>query len=386
MVTGSGVESIERNTPTMDLIDQLKALSLRAEKTGGSLTNEEATKMALIAPFIQALGYEIFNPAEVMPEYRADLPGIKQGERVDYAVIINGKPQILIEAKPFGTDLRDAEMGQLSRYFHATEARIAILSNGSQFRFYSDLEKSNLMDSSPFAEVDLNDLANAPLEELKKLSKSLFDLDSLLTTAEALKLIRAVKSELKAELLNPSDWLVKEMATRCHSARNITEKVKEQVKPLVVEAIKQVISDRINERLGAALKAEQKQDNDAHSLESGNADEIDNGIVTTEEELSGLLIIRAVCAEQIDPMRLLPKDTKSYFNVLLDGNTRKPVVRLRFDGNTKRVEFFDGVEPKSEVIEGPSSLYRYQERIRNALNLQAGEDMSLEVGSGANMA
>jgi hypothetical protein len=300
-------------------------------------------------------------------------------------VILNGKPQILIEAKPFGTDLRDAEMGQLSRYFHATEARIGILSNGSQFRFFSDLEKSNIMDSSPFAEVDLDDLGNAPLEELKKLSKSLFDLESLLTTAEALKLIRAVKKELKAELLNPSEWLVKEMATRCHSARNITEKVKEQVKPLVVEAIKQVISDRINERLGAALKAEQKQNNEAPSQDLEITDELDNGVVTSEEELSGLFIIRAICAEQIDPMRLLPKDTKSYFNVLLDGNIRKPIVRLRLDGNTKRVEFFDGTEPKSEVIEGPSGLYRCQERIRNALSLQLGETVRLEESSAENM-
>ncbi|MFM7465872.1 MAG: type I restriction endonuclease [Cyanobium sp.] len=358
----------------MDLIDQLKALALRAEKTGPNLTNEEATKMALIAPFIQALGYDIFNPAEVMPEFRADLPGIKQGERVDYAVIMNEKPQILIEAKPFGMDLRDAEMGQLSRYFHATEARIAILSNGRQFRFFSDLEKSNVMDTSPFAEVDLNDLANAPLEELKKLSKTLFDLESLLTTAEALKIIRAVKKELKAELLNPSDWLVKEMATRCHSAKNVTEKVKEQVKPLVIEAIKQVISDRINERLGAALQAEQNhaQSDGDQGAGEGESEGTDNGIITTEDELGGLLIIRAICSEGVDPNRLLPKDTKSYFNVLVDGNTRKPVVRFRFDGNIKRVEFCDGMEPKSEVIEGPSGLYQHQERIRKSLNAQLG--------------
>ncbi|MEB3305392.1 MAG: type I restriction endonuclease [Cyanobacteriota bacterium] len=356
----------------MDLIDQLKALALRAEKAGPNLTNEEATKMALIAPFIQALGYDIFNPAEVMPEFRADLPGIKQGERVDYAIIMNEQPQILIEAKPFGMDLKDAEMGQLSRYFHATEARIAILSNGRQFRFFSDLEKSNVMDTSPFAEVDLSDLENAPLEELKKLSRALFDLESLLTTAEELKIIRSVKKELKTELLNPSDWLVKEMATRCHPAKNITEKVKEQVKPLVVKAINQVISDRIKEMLGVALQAEQDQVSTDGDQGVDEAADSDSGIITTEEELGGLLIIRAICSERIDPMRLLPKDTKSYFNVLLDGKPKKPVVRLRLDGSIKRVEFFDGIEPKSEVIDGPSGLYQHQERIRNALSVQLG--------------
>jgi len=90
----------------LDLIDHLQTLAARAKQAGPSLTNEEATKMALIAPFIQALGYDIFNPAEVKPEFSADLPGIKQGERVDYAVLENGQPKILVEAKPYTADLR----------------------------------------------------------------------------------------------------------------------------------------------------------------------------------------------------------------------------------------------------------------------------------------
>ncbi len=135
----------------MDLIDQLQTLANRAEQASESLTNEEATKMALIAPFIQALGYDIFNPVEVKPEFSADLPGIKQGERVDYAILEDGHPKILIEAKPYTSDLRTAEMGQLSRYFQATKARIGILTNGRLFQFFSDLDDRNLMDQKPFA-------------------------------------------------------------------------------------------------------------------------------------------------------------------------------------------------------------------------------------------
>ena len=120
----------------MDLIDQLEALAERARQTSASLTNEEATKMALIAPFIQSLGYDIFNPTEVKPEFSADLPGVKQGERVDYAVLENGIPKILIEAKPFNTDLKSSEKGHLSRYFQATHARIGILTNGQKFLFF----------------------------------------------------------------------------------------------------------------------------------------------------------------------------------------------------------------------------------------------------------
>jgi len=353
----------------MDLIDHLQTLSTRAEQLGPNLTNEEATKMALIAPFIQALGYDIFNPAEVMPEFRADLPGIKQGERVDYAILENSKPTILVEAKPFTANLKDAEMGQLSRYFHATEARIGILSNGRQFRFYSDLEKDNIMDQTPFAEVDLGDLKNAPIDQLKKLSKSLFDIEALLSIAEGLKIIRAVKKELKAELADPSDWLVKEMAARCHSAKNVNQRVKDQVKPLVVEAIKQVISDRINERLGAALQAEQVQ----HGVPvDENIEESDDGIVTTEEELTGLMVVRAICSSQIEPTRLTPKDTKNYFNVLLDSTRGKQLIRFKFDGNIKRIEFFDGQEPKSVIVDGPSGIYAFQERIRAYLTVLQG--------------
>jgi hypothetical protein len=151
----------------LDLIDHLQTLSARAKQAGANLTNEESTKMALIAPFIQALGYDIFNPAEVKPEFSADLPGIKQGERVDYAILENEQPKILVEAKPFTTDLRTAEMGQLSRYFQATNARIGILSNGQVFLFYSDLDRPNLMDDKPFAEIDLYNLRSAPIEQIK---------------------------------------------------------------------------------------------------------------------------------------------------------------------------------------------------------------------------
>ena len=94
-----------------------QALATRAAQTGVSLTNEGATKMALLAPFIKALGYDIFNPTEVKPEFSDDLPGIQQVEKVDCAVLENGQPKILIEAKPFRADLKSTEKGQLSRYF-----------------------------------------------------------------------------------------------------------------------------------------------------------------------------------------------------------------------------------------------------------------------------
>lgn len=325
--------------------------------------------MALIAPFIQALGYDIFNPTEVKPEFSADLPGIKQGERVDYAVLENGQPKILVEAKPYTTDLRSAEMGQLSRYFQATNARIGILTNGQTFLFYSDLDKPNLMDERPFAEINLFDLKSAPLEQIKQMSKAMFDIDTLLSTAERLKYLRGVKEQLKAELTDPSEWLVKEMAARVHSARRTSSQLLEKFKPIVVDAIKAYINDRINERLSSAMEADRAQV-EVVDEPSDAASNDESGIVTTKEEYEGLYIIRAICASEIDPSRLKEKDTKTYCNVLLDNNSWKSVVRMHFNGSQKKLEIFDDAEPKMVPLESVSSIYQVAERIRSALKLK----------------
>lgn len=358
----------------MDLIDHLQALAARAEQTGDSLTNEEATKMALIAPFIQALGYDIFNPTEVKPEFSADLPGIKQGERVDYAVLENNQAKILIEAKPYRTDLKSAEKGQLSRYFQATHARIGILSNGRQFLFFSDLDRENLMDEKPFAEIDLFDLRSAPLEQIKQLSKSMFDLDTLLSTAERLKYLRGVKEELRAELAEPTDWLVKEMARRVHTAERVSGQLIEKFRPVVIDAIKAVINDRINERLSSAMEAERVSASGALQAEEEEISLPSPGdsIEFTEEEREGLYVIRAICAKEIDPSRLSEKDTKNYCNVLLDGNNWKSILRMHFNGANKRIEIFDDKEPRFVPLEKVSDIYRHGERILVALRAKLG--------------
>lgn len=354
-----------RNTSReMDLIDHLQTLAARAQQAGPSLTNEEATKMALIAPFLQALGYDIFNPMEVKPEFAADLPGIKQGERVDYAVLENGEPKILVEAKPYTLDLKDAEMGQLARYFHATRARIGILTNGRLFRFFSDLDDKNKMDTKPFAEVDLFDLRSAPLDQIKQLSKSMFDLDKLLSAAERLKYLRGVKEQIRAELTDPSEWLVREMTRRVHSAERISGQLLEKFKPIVLDAVKLYINDRINDRLSEAM-AREKTAEEHPPVEEEQVP--DDGIVTTPEELEGLYIVRAICAAEIDPSRLSEKDTKTYCNVLLDQNSWKAVVRLYFNGSQKKVEIFDETEPRQVPIDVVGDIYKYAERVRAAL-------------------
>jgi len=132
----------------MDFKDQIKQLGERVIRLKDQIQTEEATKNAFIMPFIQALGYDVFNPLEVVPEFTADI-GIKKGEKVDYAIMKEGQPIILIECKWWGDNL-DVHNSQLFRYFHTTKSKFGLLTNGIQFRFYTDLMETNKMDEKPF--------------------------------------------------------------------------------------------------------------------------------------------------------------------------------------------------------------------------------------------
>ena len=111
----------------MDFKDQIKQVGERVVKLKDQIKTEEATKTALIMPFIQCLGYDVFNPLEVVPEFTADI-GIKKGEKVDYAILKDGQPTILIECKWWGENLILHD-SQLFRYFHTTKAKFGILMN-----------------------------------------------------------------------------------------------------------------------------------------------------------------------------------------------------------------------------------------------------------------
>lgn len=188
----------------MDLIDRLKELSAKIERQKKAVLTEEAAKTAFVLPFLQALGYDIFNPAEVIPELTAD-HGVKKGEKVDYAIRLENKIIIIIECKPIGSNLETKHAGQLFRYFSVTETRFGVLTDGVKYLFYSDLEKDNYMDSRPFFEFNLFEFGENQVEELKKFTKTSFDLETIISTASNLKYHKALISELKSEFESPSE-------------------------------------------------------------------------------------------------------------------------------------------------------------------------------------
>lgn len=166
----------------MDFKDQIKQIGDRVAKAKEHINTEEATKHSFVMPFIQALGFDVFNPLEVVPEFVADL-GIKQGEKVDYAIFKDGSPIMLVECKWHGAKL-DVHNSQLFRYFHVSKAKFGILTNGIEYRFYTDLIEPNKMDERPFFTFNITDLKEVQAEELKKFHKSYYNAETIFNTAK----------------------------------------------------------------------------------------------------------------------------------------------------------------------------------------------------------
>jgi len=231
----------------MDFADRLRELVVRLPSQLEHLQTEEATKNALVMPFIAALGYDVFNPLEVVPEYTADV-GIKKGEKVDYVIMRDGRPSILVECKTAGTNLDQAHASQLYRYFSVTDARFGVLTDGVEYRFFSDLESPNKMDERPFFEASLTQLADRQIAELKKFTKDAFDLDNILSTASDLKYTKGIKRALAEEWVNPSEDFVRLFAGKVYSGR-MTKSAREQFSLITKRAFQEFVSDRVSERL-----------------------------------------------------------------------------------------------------------------------------------------
>lgn len=344
----------------MDFKDELKLLGERAAKLKEQIQTEEATKNALIMPFLNALGYDVFNPLEVVPEFVADI-GLKKGEKIDYAIFKEGNPTILIECKHWAQNL-DLHDGQLLRYFHVSKAKFGILANGLIYRFYSDLVEPNKMDEKPFLEFNILEIKDNQVEELKKFHKSYFDIDSIVTTASELKYTNELKILIQQELSNPTSDFVKHFARQVYPSV-ITAKVLEQFTNLTKKSIQQHINDLITERLKTALEKQVEIDQEQSLTESQEQQTEDQTkIVTTDEELEGYLIVKTLLRQRISAKRITYRDAQSYFAILLDDNNRKTICRLYLNGSKKYFAILD--EQKKEIrneIVSVDDIFKYSE-------------------------
>lgn len=343
--------------------EQLISLSEKIRKQEELVKTEEATKTAFIMPFINSiLGYDIFNPSEVIPEFICDV-GTKKGEKIDYAILKDGEIQILIECKKIGDDLNIKHASQLFRYFHATSARIGILTNGRFYKIFTDLDAPNKMDEKPFLELDIANMDECLIPELLKLTKDSFDVDSIVNAAGELKYISQIKKILNSIFTNPDEYFIKYIASNVYDGA-ITQKVRELFSDLTKKASSQFINDKINDRLKMVMTRHEEVD--VKLDDNKKTDEFDNEpeIVTTQDEISGYLIVKAILCGIIDISRVYMRDMQTYCGIIMDDNNRKPICRLHFNRKQKYIGLFDKEKKESKLpIKNIDDLYQHKDAI-----------------------
>lgn len=345
----------EEREVIMDFIESIKQFSERVSMLKDTISTEEATKMSLVVPLFQLLGYDVFNPSEFCPEYIADV-GIKKGEKVDYAILENGQPTILIECKSCSEQL-DKHSSQLFRYFGTSPAKFGILTNGIIYRFYTDLEESNKMDLVPFLEINMLQLKDASINELKKFCKDNFDKDKIFSTAEELKYSSLIKGALQKEFESPSDDFVRFILADIYEGQK-NQRVLDKFSPLVKRAFSSFVNEIVNTKISSALSVdsdEETNESTATTVEEAPVSKI----ITTEEEIEGFYIVRGLLAGIVPVEDVAYRDTESYFGVLYTNNNRKPICRLNLDTKNKQLLIPDENKKFERIyIESLNDIYK----------------------------
>lgn len=339
--------------------EKIKSFIGRIEDLKENIKTEEATKTSLIMPFFSMLGYDVFNPMEFVPEYIADV-GIKKGEKVDYAIILDNEPTILIEAKSI-TETLDKHDSQLFRYFGTSNAKFAILTNGVIYKFYTDLEETNKMDTTPFLTVDLLNLRDSDIAELKKFSKENFDKNNILNSASELKYCGLIKAFLKREFTTPSDEFTRLILSSDIYEGRLLQNVVDKFKPLVKKSISAYINEIVNDKIKTALNSETPAEEETEEItEIEPADEI----ITTAEELQSFYIIKSILGNDIELNRITYKDTVSYFSVLIDNKVTRWVCRIYLKEHTKYLIIPNGDKQEKYNIDKISDIYNLSEKLK----------------------
>ena len=365
----------------MDLVDRLSEIAHRGKNQIQHMETEESVKTSLVLPFIQALGYDVFDPLEVVPEFTADF-GIKRGEKVDYALKVGGSVVMVMECKRADAKLETHHAAQLYRYYSVSEAKFGVLTDGIRYLFYTDLDAPNVMDQRPFFEFNLLRFDGADVERLKQFSRDIFDSQNIRTDAAEMRVLKAVKSEVQQELEAPSEEFVRMIATKVQPDQRVTAVVREKFSGLIKKVSQQILQERAQELLSNAsnpnsvLCSEDKApspDGDGFVEEDEAA--IERSIVTTVEEKEAFRLIQAIAAEVTDPENIFMRDSLSYCAILFTDNNRKTVARLYLHQKRKPAIsiFTNGQETKYPVMK-LTDILKVREPLLEAIRQQVGSD------------
>ncbi|AOT56595.1 type I restriction endonuclease [Weissella soli] len=342
---------------------KIKQFSKRIEQFKNTISNEEQTKNSLILPFFSALGYDVFNPMEFIPEFTADVSGIKKGERVDFAIKLDDQVVILVEAKELSAPL-DKHTTQINRYFNVVDAKFAIITNGKEYRFYTDLEKENIMDGKPFLTVDLTDIKDSQISELFKFVKDNFDSENITSTASDLKYVSQIKAFFTQAIDSPNDDFVRLVLDEIGYDGVKRQNIIEEFKPMVSRAVQSLISERVNDRLSSALNSTSVTTSEEVVVSSDEAvpEKTENEIVTTADELEVYTITKLILNKILPSDRIFYRDNTTYFNILIDDNNRRWVLRAYFNSSRSWIVLNDQDNTKIEFKQ-PIDIYEYASKI-----------------------
>ncbi len=349
-----------------DLGAELRQIAERIKSTKENVKTEEATKQTYILPFLSALGYDIFDPSIVVPEFTADV-GNKQGEKVDYALMRDGEPIILIEAKHHNAKL-DNHTNQLVRYFTVTKSKFGVLTNGVEYRFFTDLNEKNKMDGEPFFVINLENLKEKHIKELEQFAKDLLNVEQILSSAGRKKYIAEIQTAVKGELAEPSIEFVKLLARKLYPNKtltaNFTEDFRQLSKVAFADIINELAEDKINS-IQSGFKAQITSQQELQETMSAE-EEQKTAIETTEIEMDGYYIVRSILAEKYPVADITYKDTLNYFTITYKNRVTKWICRMYLNSKNKYIEFPNAANGRVQ-INNIEELYGFKKELLDAM-------------------
>ncbi|MEO3355779.1 type I restriction endonuclease [Acinetobacter haemolyticus] len=372
-----------------EFISRLKSHIEHVKRVGSHCTTEETTKQALILPLLDILGFSPYDPTKVLAEFAADFPGVKATERVDYALYCNGQPVMFIEAKPYVADLTN-HAPQLSRYFNSSlGVTIGAITNGKEWRFFTDLINTNVMDEKPFLTIDFAKAKPEDLTQLAEFKHDNFHAEKLRFFAEENQYIQQFKSVIKRSINDVDIDFVRYVAQQASIQRQLNTKFLESIQPFVKQAVQQAISDTVVKGLSSPTiitaqpveqkPAESKPKNVAEPEPDFIVHPDNDKIITTKDEMELLRIV----TELFPDVELEGRDTESYYSILYQNKTNRWL--FRYDVNRRRhtIQFIvpmddarrkelerAGLEVQSNgqiFLEKPEHIYRMVGILRDSL-------------------
>ncbi len=342
----------------MDFTEKINQLKERAITLKDNLQTEEATKNALIMPFIAALGYDVFNPLEVVPEFIADV-GIKKGEKVDYCILKDGEPIILVECKKIEDSKLDVKKHatQLYRYFTTTKAKFIILTNGIVYKFFSDIEENGKLDNDPFFTFNLLNFKENQIQQLGNFSKDSFNLQEVCANASDLKYISKFVDVLFEEYTNPSPEFVKYFINKADVCSG-------RITPNLLEKHTRTTKEAFNSFISKVMKNVLEGNISLNTTKEETKTETKVQVETTIEELEGYAIVKSILNGSIDTTRVVYRDNASYFNVILDDNILKTICRLYFNTANKYIAFLNNKKEEKIKLENINDIFNHSNKIK----------------------